>query len=133
MTMHGQPRFYATGRRKSATARVFLSIGTGQVFINQRQIDDYFPREVLRQHALEPIRAIDQDGSFDLRVTVKGGGIRGQAGAIRHGIARALDKYDPNLRQPLKKAGFLTRDAREKERKKYGQRGARARFQFSKR
>lgn len=126
-------RFYATGRRKSATARVFLGLGSGQVRINNRSIEDYVPRESLRQHLMEPIAAVQQTDSFDLFVTVKGGGDAGQAGAIRHGIARALEKYDPTLRPTLKKAGFLTRDAREKERKKYGQRGARARFQFSKR
>jgi small subunit ribosomal protein S9 len=126
-------RFYATGRRKTATARVFLGIGNGQVQINKRTLEDYVPRESLRQHLLEPIEAVQQMGSFDLYITVKGGGIRGQAGAIRHGIARALERYDPTLRATLKRAGFLTRDARETERKKYGQKGARARFQFSKR
>ena len=134
MTMAQQAtRFYGTGRRKTSTARVFLKLGTGQVQINRRSIEDYFPREVLRQHLLEPLEAIEGMGSFDFYITVRGGGIRGQAGAIRHGIARALEKYDPNLRPPLKKAGFLTRDARKVERKKYGQKGARARFQFSKR
>lgn len=126
-------RFYATGRRKTATARVFLGIGNGQIKINKRTLEDYVPRESLRQHLLEPIEAVRQMGSFDLYITVKGGGIRGQAGAIRHGIARALERYDPTLRPTLKRAGFLTRDARETERKKYGQKGARARFQFSKR
>jgi small subunit ribosomal protein S9 len=134
MTMvHQDARFYGTGRRKSSTARVFLKLGTGQMLINRRSPEDYFPREVLRQHMLEPLEAIDSVGNFDFQITVRGGGIRGQAGAIRHGIARALEKYDPNLRATLKKAGFLTRDARKIERKKYGQRGARARFQFSKR
>ena len=134
MTMASQDtRFYATGRRKTATARVFLKLGTGQVQINKRSIEEYFPREVLRQHLMEPVEAVERVDSFDFYITVKGGGIRGQAGAIRHGISRALEKYDPNLRPPLKRAGFLTRDAREGERKKYGQKGARARFQFSKR
>ena len=133
MTMPRQSRFYATGRRKTATARVFLGLGNGQIRINSRTLEDYVPRESLRQHLLEPIEAVQQMGSFDLYITVKGGGNRGQAGAIQHGIARALEKYDPTLRTTLKKAGFLTRDAREKERKKYGQKGARARFQFSKR
>jgi len=134
MTMARQSaRFYATGRRKSSTARVFLRLGTGAVQVNGRSLEDYFPREVLRLHLLEPLRAVDRMGSFDLYVTVKGGGDNGQAGAIRHGLARALEKYDGALRPTLKKAGFLTRDAREKERKKYGQRGARARFQYSKR
>jgi small subunit ribosomal protein S9 len=134
MTMARQSaRFYATGRRKSSTARVFLRLGTGSIQINGRTLEDYFPREVLRLHLLEPLRTIDRLGNFDLYVTVKGGGDNGQAGAIRHGLARALEKYDGALRPTLKKAGFLTRDAREKERKKYGQRGARARFQYSKR
>ncbi len=126
-------RYYATGRRKTSTARVFLSLGRGQVSVNGRAIEEYFPRESLRQHLLQPFGTIDQMGSFDLFVTVRGGGTSGQAGAIRHGIARALQRYDPALRPALKKAGLLTRDAREVERKKYGQRGARARFQFSKR
>ena len=134
MTMARQSaRFYATGRRKSSTARVFLRLGTGSIQINGRTLEDYFPREVLRLHLLEPLRTIDRLGNFDLYVTVKGGGDNGQAGAIRHGLARALEKYDGALRPTLTKAGFLTRDAREKERKKYGQRGARARFQYSKR
>jgi len=134
MTMARQSaRFYATGRRKSATARVFLRLGTGAIQVNGRPVEDYFPREILRLHMLEPLRAIDRIGNFDLYVTVKGGGDNGQAGAIRHGLARALQKYDATLRPTLKRAGFLTRDAREKERKKYGQRGARARFQYSKR
>jgi small subunit ribosomal protein S9 len=134
MTMARQSaRFYATGRRKSATARVFLRLGTGAVSINGRAMEDYFPREILRLHMLEPLRTVDRMGNFDLYVTVAGGGDNGQAGAIRHGIARALEKYDAALRPTLKRAGLLTRDAREKERKKYGQRGARARFQYSKR
>ena len=123
----------ATGRRKTSVARVTLVPGTGQFRINGRTLEDYFPREVLRLHLLEPLRTIDRLGNFDLYVTVKGGGDAGQAGAVRHGLARALEKYDGALRPTLKKAGFLTRDAREKERKKYGQRGARARFQYSKR
>ncbi len=126
-------RHYATGRRKSSTARVFLSPGTGQVKINKREVSDYFPREILRLIMTQPLELIEQNGNFDMYITVKGGGPSGQAGAVRHGIARALEKYDPTLRPTLKKAGLLTRDSREKERKKYGQRGARARFQFSKR
>ncbi len=134
MTMARQSaRFYATGRRKSSTARVFLRLGTGAIQINGRTIEDYFPREILRLHMLDPLKTIDRLGNFDLYVTVAGGGDTGQAGAIRHGLARALEKYDSTLRPTLKRAGFLTRDAREKERKKYGQRGARARFQYSKR
>jgi small subunit ribosomal protein S9 len=134
MTMARQSaRFYATGRRKTATARVFLRLGTGAMQINHRTPEDYFPREILRMLMLEPLKAVDHMGNFDMFITVKGGGDNGQAGAIRHGIARALQKYDPTLRPTLKRAGLLTRDAREKERKKYGQRGARARFQYSKR
>ena len=134
MTMARQAaRFYATGRRKTSTARVFLRLGNGAITINGRTAEDYFPREILRMHAFDPLRTIDRVGNFDLYVTVKGGGDNGQAGAIRHGLARALEKYDSTLRPTLKRAGFLTRDAREKERKKYGQRGARARFQYSKR
>jgi len=134
MTMARQTaRFYATGRRKTSTARVFLRLGTGAIQVNGRNVEEYFPREILRLHAFEPLRTIDRVGNFDLFVTVKGGGDNGQAGAIRQGLARALEKYDSTLRPTLKRAGFLTRDAREKERKKYGQRGARARFQYSKR
>ncbi len=124
---------YSTGRRKSAIARVFLKAGSGQITVNDRQLDNYFPNEALRMALTEPIEAVNATGRFDFRVTVKGGGPTGQAGAVRHGIARVLEKQDPSVRATLKKAGFLTRDARVKERKKYGQRGARARFQFSKR
>ena len=124
---------YATGRRKSAVARVYLTPGTGQMTINKRPIDNYFPSELLRMAMLEPVEAVGATGQFDFVVMVKGGGPSGQAGAIRHGISRALERHDPQHRPTLKRAGFLTRDARIKERKKYGQRGARARFQFSKR
>jgi small subunit ribosomal protein S9 len=134
MTMARQSaRFYATGRRKTSSARVFIKLGTGAISINGRTSEEYFPREILRMHMLDPLRAVDHMGNFDMFVTVAGGGDTGQAGAIRLGLARALQKYDPTLRPTLKRAGFLTRDAREKERKKYGQRGARARFQYSKR
>ncbi len=134
MTQPGANRIYATGRRKSATARVFLSpTGTGQITINRRSVDEYFPLESLRMHLNVPLEVAELAGQMDLWVTVRGGGTTGQAGAVRHGIARALEKYNPELRPALKKAGLLTRDARAKERKKYGQRGARARFQFSKR
>ncbi len=126
-------RHYATGRRKCAVARVFLRPGAGQILVNKRSLDDYFPSEALRMQLSEPIEAVNATGRFDFMVTVKGGGPNGQAGAVRHGIARVLEKQDPTVRSTLKKAGFLTRDARVKERKKYGQRGARARFQFSKR
>ena len=126
-------RIYAPGRRKSAIARVFIAPGTGQIQVNKRALDNYFPNPLLRQELLEPVEAVNGGGQFDMYITVKGGGPSGQAGAVRHGIARALEKHDPNLRPTLKKGGFLTRDSRVKERKKYGQRGARARFQFSKR
>ncbi len=126
-------RYYATGRRKSAIARVFMSPGTGNVIVNKRSVDDYFPSEMLRMAMMEPMDAVNAVGRFDLRVSVAGGGSTGQAGAIRLGISRALEKQDPSMRASLKKAGFLTRDARIKERKKYGQKGARARYQFSKR
>lgn len=126
-------RIYATGRRKSAIARIFMGPGTGQIQVNKRALDNYFPNPLLRQELLEPVEAVNASGQFDMYITVKGGGPSGQAGAIRHGIARVLEKHDPNLRPTLKKGGFLTRDSRVKERKKYGQKGARARFQFSKR
>ncbi len=124
---------YATGRRKSAVARVFMTAGTGQMTVNKRQLDNYFPSEALRMALCEPIEAVNATGRYDFMITVKGGGPSGQAGAVRHGISRALERQDPNVRGTLKKAGFLTRDSRIKERKKYGQTGARARFQFSKR
>lgn len=133
MTQRGVERTYATGRRKSATARVFLSPGTGQIQINKRPLDDYFRLESQRMLLHVPLDVTATTGQVDLWVTVRGGGPAGQAGAVRHGIARALEKYDPEHRPALKKAGLLTRDSRIKERKKYGQRGARARFQFSKR
>jgi small subunit ribosomal protein S9 len=134
MTMARQSaRFYATGRRKSATARVFIRLGTGDVKINHRTPEDYFPREILRMHYLEPLRTVEHMGNFDMFITVKGGGDSGQAGAIRHGIARALVREDETLRPVLRKAGLLTRDPREKESKKYGRKRARKRFQFSKR
>ncbi len=126
-------RYYGTGRRKCAVARVFMQPGTGQITVNKRPLENYFPNEALRMQLGEPIEAVNATGRFDFVVTVKGGGPSGQAGAVRHGIARVLEKQDPTVRSTLKKAGFLTRDARVKERKKYGQRGARARFQFSKR
>ena len=133
MTQRAVERVYATGRRKSATARVFMSPGTGQITINRRPVEDYFPRESQRMLLHVPLDVTALSGQVDLWVTVRGGGPSGQAGAVRHGIARALEKHNPDFRPPLKKAGLLTRDSRIKERKKYGQRGARARFQFSKR
>lgn len=126
-------RTYATGKRKTAIARVWLSSGTGQVTVNDRPADEYFEREtsiMVMKQALELIEATDQ---FDVWATVRGGGHSAQAEAMRHGISRALITMDPEKRSVLKRAGFLTRDARKKERKKYGQRGARARFQYSKR
>ncbi len=133
MTQRAVERIYATGRRKSATARVFLSPGTGQILINKRPLEDYFRLESQRMLLQVPLDATATAGQVDLWVTVRGGGPSGQAGAVRHGIARALEKQNPDNRPALKKAGLLTRDSRIKERKKYGQRGARARFQFSKR
>ena len=124
---------YGTGRRKTAAARVFLRPGTGEVQVNGRALDDYFPNEVLKMVIKQPLLLTETAERFDILVTVEGGGSAGQAGAIRHGISRALLEYDAELRDRLKSAGFLTRDPRKKERKKYGQRGARARFQFSKR
>ena len=125
--------FYATGRRKSAVARVRLMPGSGQVTINGRNLESYFPRATSRMVLMQPLVLTESDTKFDLKVNVCGGGGSGQADAIKHGISRALCKVDSNLRPPLKKAGFLTRDARVKERKKYGQPGARKRFQYSKR
>jgi small subunit ribosomal protein S9 len=127
-------RFYGTGKRKTAVARVWLKMpGEGRIIVNKRDFEDYFPRETLRLMVLQPFKLTDTLGKFDVLVNVRGGGVSGQAGAIRHGISRALVAYNADLRPILKKAGLLTRDARKKERKKYGQRGARARFQYSKR
>ncbi len=126
-------QFYGTGRRKTSVARVFLRPGQGQITVNRRTFEDYFPREALRLMVAQPLELTGTAGQVDLKVNVAGGGLSGQAGAVRHGIARALLAYDANLRPQLKRAGFLTRDPRMKERKKYGQPGARKRFQFSKR
>jgi len=125
--------FYATGKRKSAVARVFLKPGQGQITINKRPLENYILRESDRILIMQPLLLSNMVGKIDVSSTVKGGGISGQAGAIRHGISKALVIMDPSLREPLKKAGLLTRDSRVKERKKYGQKGARARFQYSKR
>ena len=125
--------YYATGKRKSAIARTWLTPGNGEISINNHPVEEYFPVETLRTELLEPFKLTNTDGSFNVKVSVKGGGIAGQAGAVRHGITKALILTDPELRIPLKKAGFVKRDPRVKERKKYGQKGARARFQFSKR
>lgn len=124
---------YGTGRRKTATARVFLSAGSGKITINDRPIDNYFGRETARMIVRQPLELVELLNKFDVKVTVAGGGIGGQAGAIRHGITRALIEYSEDLRSPLRKAGFVTRDAREVERKKLGLRKARKRPQYSKR
>ena len=123
----------ATGRRKTAIARVRLSMGAGTITVNGRTLEDYFPREASRMIIHQPLEAINGMGRYDIAVNLSGGGLSGQADALRHGISRALEKFDENNRPTLKKNGMLTRDARKKERKKYGQKGARARFQFSKR
>ena len=126
--------YYGTGRRKTATARVrLIPEGSGVAIVNRKPLDDYFDRDVMKTVIMQPFELTETVDSFDLYVNVRGGGKSGQAGAIRHGISKALLQSDPELRPTLKKAGFLTRDARMKERKKYGQKGARARFQFSKR
>jgi len=124
---------YGTGRRKTTTARVHLQAGTGRITINDRPIDEFFGRETGRMIVRQPLELVQLTGKFDIKVQVSGGGITGQAGAIRHGIARALMKYDATLRQPLRQAGFVTRDAREVERKKVGRRKARRGPQYSKR
>jgi len=126
-------QYYGTGRRKTATARVFLRPGNGRIFINKREVDSYFPRATLRMDLRQPLALTENGEAFDLYVTVRGGGQAGQAGAVRLGIARALLEVNPDYRGALKAAGFLTRDARKVERKKYGRAGARRRFQFSKR
>lgn len=125
--------YYGTGRRKTASARVFVAPGGGDIRINDRAIDDYFGREVARMIVRQPLQVAQVEGKFDIRITVRGGGSFGQAGAIRHGLARALVDYDEGLRATLRKAGFLTRDAREVERKKVGLHKARKRPQYSKR
>jgi small subunit ribosomal protein S9 len=126
--------FYGTGRRKTSTARVrLIPGGTGKVTVNRKLMDEYFERPALVMMAMQPFDVTDNVGKFDVFVNVKGGGKSGQAGAVRHGISRALLQMSPDLKAILRKSGFLTRDAREKERKKYGQKGARARYQFSKR
>ena len=124
---------YGTGRRKSATARTRLYPGSGQIVVNDRPFEEYFPRKTLQMIIRQPLQLTKMLERFDVKVTVAGGGVSGQAEAVRHGISRALLTVDENLRGMLKKAGFLTRDSRAKERKKYGLRGARARFQYSKR
>ena len=124
---------WGTGRRKTSVARVFLRAGQGQIIINKRPFEDYFPRESLRLIVAQPLELTGTVAQLDVKMNVAGGGLSGQAGAVRHGIARALLAFNETLRPQLKRAGFLTRDPRMKERKKYGQPGARKRFQFSKR
>jgi small subunit ribosomal protein S9 len=125
--------YYGTGKRKSSTARVFLAPGAGTITVNKRDLSQYFPNETQRTLVRYPLTLTDNVGKFDIRITVDGGGIVGQAGAIRLGITKALIEFNAELRARLKRAGLLTRDSRIKERKKYGQKGARKRFQFSKR
>ena len=127
------PVYYATGRRKEATARVYVRSGNGQFLVNKRTLDEYFDRETSKMVIKQPLALTEMLGKVDIFVNVDGGGLTGQAGAIRHGLSRALTQIDGDYRGILKSAGFLTRDARIKERKKYGQPGARKRFQFSKR
>jgi small subunit ribosomal protein S9 len=126
-------QYYGTGRRESATARVYLRAGGGDFKINRKSFDQYFPNETLRMIIRQPLQLTETVAKFDILINVRGGGPAGQAGAIRHGITRALLEYNADLRPTLKKAGLVTRDPRIKERKKYGQKGARKRFQFSKR
>jgi small subunit ribosomal protein S9 len=125
--------YYGTGRRKTSTARVYLSPGSGKITINERSIEEFFGRETGRMIVRQPLELVQMSHRFDVSVSVEGGGITGQAGAIRHGITRALMQYDETLRSPLRTAGFVTRDAREVERKKVGRRKARRGTQFSKR
>lgn len=127
------PLAYGTGKRKCSIARVFLRAGTGQILVNRRPLEDYFPRDTYRNWVTQPLLATDKGKAVDVDARVKGGGLSGQAAAVRLGIARALSADDARLRPELKRRGFLTRDARRKERKKYGQPGARKRFQYSKR
>lgn len=126
-------RFYGTGRRKSSVARLYLTPGDGNILVNKRQANDYFGRETLRMIIMQPVEATGNLGKFNIVVNVKGGGLSGQAGAVRHGIARALLVLNPDYRKPLNKGGFLTRDSREVESKKYGHRKARKKSQYSKR
>lgn len=125
--------YYSTGRRKTSIAQVTLAPGNGKIVVNEKPADSYFPRETLRMVIRQPLELMGMAGKFNVTAKVKGGGLSGQAGALRHGISRALTLIDSDLKPKLKKEGFLTRDPREKERKKYGQKGARKRFQFSKR
>ncbi|MFL6227989.1 MAG: 30S ribosomal protein S9 [Pyrinomonadaceae bacterium] len=126
-------QFYGTGRRKTSTARVYLRPGTGEIRVNKKTFEDYFPNQALRMVIRQPLQLTETANKFDILVNVAGGGPAGQAGAVRHGITRALMEFNADLRPTLKHAGLVTRDPRIKERKKYGQKGARKRFQFSKR
>ena len=126
-------QYYGTGRRKTSTARVYLRPGSGDIKVNNREFNAYFPNEALQMIIRQPLNLTETTGKFDISVNVDGGGSAGQAGAVRHGITRALLEYNADLRTTLKRAGLVTRDPRKKERKKYGQKGARKRFQFSKR
>ena len=126
-------QYYGTGRRKTSTARVYMRPGSGSITVNKREFASYFPNETLQMIIRQPLTLTESGEKFDILVTVDGGGPAGQAGAVRHGITRALIEFNGDLRPTLKKAGLITRDPRQKERKKYGQKGARARFQFSKR
>ncbi|MCA9562980.1 MAG: 30S ribosomal protein S9 [Myxococcales bacterium] len=126
-------QWHAVGRRKNAVARIYMRSGSGNIVVNNQGCDSYFGRDVLVMLLKQPLELTEHAQSFDIKINVRGGGKSGQAGAIRLGLARALQEYDPNLRSELKRAGYLTRDARKVERKKYGQPGARKRFQFSKR
>ena len=126
-------KFYGTGRRKTSVARVWIRPGPGKILVNRRQFEEYFPRETLRMIIAQPLQLTNTFGQFDVLVRVGGGGPTGQAGAVRHGLSRALVRFDDKLRTTLKKAGLLTRDPRMRERKKYGQPGARQKFQYSKR
>ena len=131
--LDGQGRSYATGKRKNAIARVWVKPGSGRIIVNGRDQQTYFARPVLRMLLNQPFETVDRKGQFDVNATVTGGGLSGQAGAVRHGVSRALVKFEPALRGVLKKEGFLTRDSRVVERKKYGKPKARRSFQFSKR
>ncbi len=126
-------QYYGTGRRKTSTARVYLRPGTGEVRVNNKTFEEYFPNQALRMIIRQPLQLTETANKFDILVNVTGGGTAGQAGAVRHGITRALMEFNADLRPTLKQAGLVTRDPRAKERKKYGQKGARKRFQFSKR
>jgi small subunit ribosomal protein S9 len=128
-----EERYYATGKRKTAIARVWMKLGDGKIVINKRPIDEYVTTDIAKMIIAQPLEITNTLGRYDIAVNVTGGGYSGQVGAVRHGISKALLKVSPEFREPLKKGGFITRDSRIKERKKYGQRSARARFQYSKR